>query len=110
MKIIELKGILKNKGFSEEEFDTGMNYTKTIGHVTLICYIEPNIDVAFISIYKWNRNDLKGTYNVPLMMLRNIETDIPTFFERTISDIPQYVGEKTDVHAEIRNVIQEIFR
>lgn len=110
MKIIELKGILKKKGFVEEKFDTGINYTKSIDHVTLICYIEPDIDVAFISVYKWKNNDLKGTYNVPVNRLNHLENEITTFFERTIDDIPHCVGEKTDVHVEIQHAIQEAFR
>ena len=109
MKIHDLSVLLKEKGFKEEKLDSGMNYTRTIGHIELICYIEPGIEVEFISIYRWNNNDVKGTYNISMQELNNSNEKAATFFRKTKNNLPECIGEKVDTHIELDKVIEETF-
>lgn len=112
MNIQELKELLLEKGFREEKVDTGFNYTQTVGHVELTCYIEPNIDIAFIAVYKWNDNDVKGTHNVSMYELARSIFSVSSAFKHTTDRMPRYIGlppEGIDLHAAIINTIDEIF-
>lgn len=113
MKTQDLKELLLEKGFEEEKQDTGYNYTKTVGRVKLVCYIEPNIDVAFITTYHWNSNEIKGTNSISQkeMMFKNFK--VSSLFKETLNNMPQYIGDPQNginVHREIRNTIDTIFQ
>jgi len=107
MKIQDLKDLLIERGFKEEKLDTGINYSKTIDHIELICYIEPGINVSFICLYKWNDNEIKGTYDLPINQLGSGSVTLSALFERAVKDMPRYIGENIDVHAEMERVIDD---
>jgi len=109
MKSKELGLLLKEKGFKEEKLDSGINYSKRVGHVELICYIEPNVEIEFISIYRWDNNDLKGSYNISLLELDSNRDSVVTFFKKTKRDMPQYIGLTVNVHSEIDTAIENTF-
>jgi len=110
MKVQELKDILVGKGFDEEKLDTGYNYRKVIDHIELVCYIEPQIDIAFISLYKWNNNEVKGVYKASLIELSRVEKSVQTFFEKTLDDMPLYIGSKINLHSEVKAAIDSTFQ
>ncbi|GEM_PF-1505480 len=110
MKSQELAQILIDNGFLEESMDTGCNYSKTAGPIKLICYIEPVIDVQFVSIYSWKNNDVKGTHNVSMTELNMGKDSVVTMFRKTKNNLPQFIGEKIDTHIELEKAIDEIFR
>jgi len=110
MKIQELTDALKEAGFNQEELDSGCNFTKKAGHISLICYIEPEMDVEFISIYHWNKNDVKGTYNISMKSLSRSNEPIKEFFRNTKNNLPQQVGDFVDTHDELDKVIENLFK
>jgi len=109
MKIEELGNILKEKGFTEEKMDSGYNYTLEAGHIKLICYIEPGMDVEFVSIYHWSNNDVKGTYNIPVNQLLGYNGQAITLFRKTKNNLPQRIGLTTDTHEELEHTLLKIF-
>jgi len=109
MKSQELSDILKEKGFTEELLDSGLNYTKISGHIELICYIEPRIEVEFISIYRWRNNDVKGTFNISMSELDKSHEKVINFFRKTKNNLPECIGEKVDTHIEVEKVLRETF-
>ena len=113
MKTQDLKNLLLEKGFKEEKQDTGYNYTKIEGHVRLVCYIEPNIDIAFIATYHWNSNEIKGTYSISQKEMMFKDYKVSSLFKKTLDNMPQYIGDpKTgiNVHTEVRNAINTNFQ
>jgi len=108
MDIKELESTLNEKGFKEEKQDTGIRYTISDDHVELICYIEPNIEVEFISVYSWNRNDVKGTYNLSIDELKRTKNTVPVLFKKTKNNMPEYIGETTNVHKEVDVAIEKL--
>lgn len=109
MRPQELAELLIENGFKEEKLDSGCNYTKKVGPIEFISYIEPDIEVEFISIYKWDNNDVKGTYNIPLDKLRYDKESVATIFRKTKNNLPQYIGEKIDTHRELEKAIEDTF-
>lgn len=109
MKTQELAEFLVQKGFTEEPLDSGCNYTYRKDHIKLICYIEPGIDIQFVTIYKWNNNDVKGTYDISIDKLRIDSDSVATMFRKTKGNLPQRIGEKVDTHEEAEKVFEEIF-
>jgi len=108
MNLEELKTTLTEKGFEEQEQDTGIQFTLTDGHIELTCYIEPAVEVEFISLYRWKNNDVKGTYNVTAKELPLTKDTVLTMFRKTKNNMPEYVGE-TNVHTEVDAVLEKIF-
>lgn len=109
MKTNELAEFLIQKGFTEEQLDSGCNYTYRTEHIKLICYIEPGIDIQFVTIYHWNNNDVKGTYDISVDKLRVDSDSIATLFRKTKNNLPQRIGEKVDTHVEAEKVFHQIF-
>lgn len=109
MKLEELQETLSNKGFEEEKQDTGIRYIKTSGNLDFICYIEPGIEIEFISIYNWNDNNVKGTFNLSVKEMNTYDRTVASLFMRTKNNIPEYIGEKINVHSEINNAVNNIF-
>lgn len=109
MKVEELEKTLKEKGFSEESLDSGINYTKPVGHILLICYVEPGMVVEFIAQYRWKNNDVKGTHNISVAELRNTKDSIATLFRKTKQNMPQHIGEYVDTHESVDKVICDLF-
>lgn len=109
MRIQELTEALKAAGFQEEPLDSGYNYTKNVDHISLICYIEPEMDIEFISIYHWNNNDVKGTFNITMKAFSRSQDSVETFFRNTKRDLPQFIGQFVDTHDQLENVIEKIF-
>lgn len=107
MRIEQLEKNLSDKGFKKEHLDTGIEYAKEIDHIQLICYIEPNINIAITTIYKWKNNDVKGGFTVSYPQLERVES-VTTLFKETLSDMPEYVGER-NIHIDIRKTIDKIF-
>ncbi|MCD7899047.1 MAG: hypothetical protein LUH22_03995 [Bacteroides sp.] len=110
MKIEELRNELTDKDFQLEEFDTGFNYSLAVDHIEFICYIEPAMSISFIAIYKWNRNDVKGTYDISIDEFRRFESPVSLFFKKTIENMPQYIGDHTDTHEEVIRMIDVVFK
>jgi len=110
MEIQELERILKERGFEAEKLDSGYNYTNSIEHISLICYIEPDIEVEFITIYQWNNNEVKGTHNLSMKELNQSQDSVETLFRKTKNNMPQHIGEFTDTHKEVENAILKIFQ
>ena len=100
---------LTSCGFKKEKKNTGYIYSKTIGNIELICFIESNVKLYFISIYRWNDNRVRGSYCISS---EDIE-DCPDFslfmFKKTIHNMPRYIGREIDVHSEIIETINETF-
>lgn len=109
MNIQELKNLLKEKGFKEENQDTGIKYTFTNGNVELICYVEPNVEIEFISLYKWDNNEVKGTHNISASNFAYTKDSVPTLFRKTKNNMPRQIGEKIDAHSEIDKAIDLLF-
>lgn len=109
MNTTELESTLNQKGFKEEKQDTGVKYTYADDHIELICYIEPDVEVEFISIYRWNRNDVKGTHNLSIEELKRTKDSISTLFKKTKNNIPEHIGETINVHKEVDSVINKVF-
>lgn len=109
MEIGKLHSALTEAGFREEKMDTGINYSISLNHIELICYYEPNIELQFVSIYKWNDNDVKGTYNIPVQRFHFDKDSVPQLFEKTLGNMPEYIGDKANTHIEVRKAIEEIF-
>jgi len=109
MKMQELAAALKGRGFEEDKLDSGCNYTKKSGHIELICYLEPEVDVEFVIYYRWSNNDVKGTYNVPLTELNFGHESIISYFRKAKDSMPLYIGNTVDVHEEVENVIERTF-
>lgn len=109
MKLQELESILIEKGFEEEKLDSGYNYTKKVGHILLICYVEPDIEVEFIAIYRWNNNDVKGTHNLSLNELDRSKDSVETLFRKTKNNMPQQIGNFTDTHREVEEALRDLF-
>ncbi|NDV83544.1 hypothetical protein [Bacteroides sp. 51] len=110
MKVQELTDALKAADFKQEPLDSGCNYTKETGHISLICYIEPNMVAEFISIYHWNNNDVKGTYNITIKDLDRSNDSVEVFFRKTKNTMPQYIGESADTHEQLEKAIEKVFR
>jgi len=108
MKLENLKETLLDKGFMEEKVDTGIRYSKELNNVKLICYIEPNISISFISLYDWSNNEIKGTYDVPMERLGSIKSSAFLLFMKTLKNMPEFVGEK-DVHTQVKYSINNAF-
>lgn len=109
MKVEELREVLIVNGFTGEKLDSGYNYTIEAGYIKLICYIEPGMDVEFISIYRWNNNDVKGTYTISVNQLLGYKDNVATLFRKTKTNLPQWIGLTTDTHVVLETTIQEIF-
>lgn len=109
MDIQELEKTLKERGFQEEKQDTGMKYTVSDDHIQFICYIEPNIEVQFISLYKWQRNEVKGTHNITIDELKRTKDSVTTLFKKTKNNMPEFVGENSNTHKEIDAAIENLF-
>lgn len=110
MKVQELSDILKASGFNEESLDSGYNYTKKTGHISLDCYIEPHMGIEFISIYHWNNNDVKGTYNISVEELSRSKDNVEELFRKTKGNLPQHIGEFIDTHELLEKAIEHIFK
>ena len=110
MKVQELSDILKSNDFNMETLDSGYNYTKKVGHISLNCYIEPNMGVEFISIYHWNNNDVKGTYNISIEDLSRSKDNIEALFRKTKNNMPQHIGEFIDTHELLEKAIEHVFK
>lgn len=109
MEVEYLKDILLLKGFCGEKMDSGYNHTLDKGHIKLICYVEPGIEVEFVSIYRWNDNDVKGTYTISTDHLLRYTGDVASLFWKTKENLPQYIGTTIDTHDELDKVIREVF-
>lgn len=109
MKARQLQALLISNGFREERQDSGYNYTKTAGHIELECYIEPNIEIEFITFYKWKNNEIKGRYNISVKDLEKKDFTIKQLFLNTLQDIPKYVGDTVDVHSDVATVVNDLF-
>jgi len=109
MKTEELKDILIKKGFREERQDTGWNYTRQVNNIELMCYIEPDIEAAFIIIYRWNNNDEKGVFRLSKKELETNRDAISGLFKNSYHNMPRYIGEAINLHSEIENAIKLVF-
>ena len=109
MNIEELRKDLIEKGFKEELQDTGIKYSISDNHIELICYIEPGVEVEFISFYRWNRNDVKGTYNLSVDDIKRTKDTPRTLFKKTKNNIPEHIGENINVHKEIDEFMDNLF-
>lgn len=109
MNIQDIKELLKEKGFKEEKQDTGVKYSFTDGDVELIAYIEPDIEIEFISLYRWQHNEVKGAQNISVSDLSRTKDSVATLFKKTKNNLPQHIGEKIDTHTEIDRVIDNLF-
>ncbi len=109
MNIEELMDLLNQKNFEEEEQDTGMEYTYKKNNIELICYIEPQVEVQFISFYRWDNNEVKGTYNISIDELKFTKDSVISFFKRTKNNLPVQIGDSINVHSEVDKAIEEIF-
>lgn len=110
MKTQELIKTLEEKAFNEKEKDSGIYFSKTMEHIKLICYIEPEVEVEFISLYRWNNNDVKGTYNISVHDLQHTKYTLAEMFKKTKDNLPQRIGECVDTHKEVEKVIDYIFK
>lgn len=108
MKIQELEDTLIEKGFSETKLDTGINYSKKINNIELVCYIEPEIEIQFSTTYKWNDNEIKGAYDISITELNYGGHSPSSLFMSTLNKMPHYVGE-TNISMIIRNIIRDTF-
>jgi len=113
MKIDELTDILKSKGFEEKKKDSGCEYSKKQGHVELLCYVEPKMGVQFVAFYRWEEdgwgeNGVKGTYDITIDKLKRDSEPISLIFKRTLSDMPECIGDKANAHSEVKKVIEEL--
>lgn len=101
------------KGFTEKKLDTGFNYTKTVNrNVELICYIEPDISVSFITIYKWDNNEIKGHYDLTAKEMEGMAPDLDTLFKKAVKDMPKFLGDKdsgVNIHSTLEAAIDEVF-
>lgn len=109
MKTQELIETLEERAFDEKKKDSGIYFSKTMGHIKLICYIEPNVEAEFISLYRWDNNDVKGTYNISIRDLGYTKDTVADLFKKTKEQLPQQIGLCVDTHAEIDRVIEYIF-
>lgn len=109
MKIQELTNLLTEKEFKEEKQDTGVEYTLVDGNVKLICYVEPNVEIEFISLYRWNNNQVKGTHNISTQDFSFTKDTIPTLFRKTKNNMPKQIGESINTHKEIDALIDRLF-
>jgi hypothetical protein len=109
MKVQELSQTLRDKGFSEEKQDTGFIYKKKEKHIELICYIEPGIDIDFITLYKWKNNDVKGQHTIPVNDFERSKDSVSTTFKKTLDNMPEYIGDTVNTHHEVRKMIEDIF-
>jgi len=110
MKTQELESYLKEKGFTEGSLDSGCNYIYDAGHIELICYVETGIEVEFLTIYRWNNNDVKGTYNIPVAELERTKDSVETMFRKTKNNLPQRIGETIDTHQAAEEVFEKVFQ
>ncbi|MDR2947749.1 MAG: hypothetical protein LBV71_00945 [Prevotella sp.] len=95
--------------FKKEEKNTSCVYNKIVGNVELICFIERNMKLYFISIYRWNNNRLRGSYKITSSELKNCPDFASTLFKKTIDNVPRFIGDKIDIHVEIVKAIDETF-
>ncbi len=109
MREQDIEEMLRLKGFCEEKRDSGYHLAMEKGPIKLICYIEPGIEVEFVSIYSWSNNDVKGTYTIPVRQLAGFTEPIASLFRRTKNNLPQWIGLTTDTHEELKKVIKEVF-
>jgi len=113
MKVQQLSDTLAVAGFKEEKLDTGYNFTKIVNHIELVCYIEPDINVAFTTIYKWQSNEVKGTYVVSMKEFERNDNTADSFFKKAVAEMPESIGLKSegglDIHHEVKTVIDETF-
>lgn len=109
MNTQKLNDILIKAGFRKEKLDSGFNYSKKVNHIELICYVEPNINIAFMSIYRWNDNDVKGTYNLSMTGFDRDKDSISSVFKKTLDNMPEFIGENINVHQEVKTVIDDTF-
>lgn len=108
MTVETLEKALKKSGFNEDQLDSGCNHIKKAGHITFICYVEPDIEVEFIIIYHWSNNEVKGTYNISLKELSKSSQPVEAFFRIAKNNIPPYIGERIDTHEEVEKAIRQI--
>jgi len=109
MKTEDIERILKEKGFQGEKLDSGYSHTIENGPIKLICYVEPGMEVEFVSIYSWNDNDVKGTYNIPINKLLGYNGTLADLFRKTKNNLPQRIGVSIDTHVELEKAIETIF-
>ncbi len=109
MTIEELKERLTEKGFQASEQDSGIKYDNFQGQVELICYIEPEIRVQFISYFRWDNNEVKGTYDLTLNQLKAETATLAHLFKRTLANMPECIGDKADAHIEVAEAMYEVF-
>ena len=109
MKTQELREILEAKGFHGKEKDSGFHYSKTLEHIKLICYIEPEVEVQFVTQYRWKNNDVKGTYNISVKELGYTKLSVPQLFRMTKENLPAKIGLSVDTHKEVDEVIDRVF-
>lgn len=96
-------------GFVKENRNTGSIYSKIYGNIELFCFIEHNIKLYFVSIYKWNDNKVRGSYYISQEGLKDCPDFSSYLFEKTVQNMPRYIGKDIDVHREILKAINEIF-
>ena len=109
MKVQQLNDALLENGFEEQKVDTGFLYKKTVNHIELVCYIEPQIDIAFTTIYNWDDNSVKGVYKASLIELSRGNASASLFFKKAMADMPRFIGEEINVHADVEDVINRTF-
>jgi len=107
MNIQTIESTLREKGFKEEKIDTGIMYSLTKENVELLCYIEPDVEVEFVTLYKWKNNDVKGTYNITMNELRFTKDTLAAMFKKTKNNMPRQIGDTINVHAVVDRAISE---
>jgi len=96
MKTQEIIETLEEKGFNRQEKDSGIYFSKVMEHIKLICYIEPDVEVQFITLYRWKNNDVKGTYNITVHNLMYTKETVAEMFRKTKNNLPQRIGDCVD--------------
>jgi len=96
-------------GFEEEKRNTGYYYSKTVGNIQLICFIEEKIKFYFVSAYLWDNYRIKGACHITEEELKAYPAFTAELFKKTIDNMPRYIGDKVDIHSEIKKVIDESF-
>lgn len=109
MDIKQLQQVLEANGFARKELDTGIEYHVESKHIRLVCYIEPGINVAFTSFYKWKNNDVKGMYILSMQELHAKGHSVADLFKSTLSDMPECIGLEVDAHTEVAHTIDQVF-
>ena len=96
-------------GFKKEKKNSGYFYSKISENIELMCFIEYNIKIYFISIYKWNNNRVRGSYCISSEILKDYPDFASSLFLKTLQNMPQYIGKEINVHEEVSKFIDETF-